>query len=307
MRIGIDLGGTKISAIAIDNEGRELTRERWATPADYPSLLKLLRNLVEQFESSLGSNFSVGIGTPGSVSKLSGMMKNCNTHYLNRQFLKEDLERALNRKVQLANDANCFALSEAIDGAASEASIVFGVILGTGVGGGLIHNRQCLIGPNSISGEWGHNTLPGLGLDFEDEQRRCYCGRYNCVETYLSGPGLSLSFQHRYGEQLTALDIGSLAEQGEARAVAVIDLYQQQLAAALSVVINIVDPDCVVLGGGVSNIASLYHQLPALLPATVFSDRVDTPIVKAFHGDDSGVRGAAWLWNETAAGNAAAL
>jgi fructokinase len=298
MRIGIDLGGTKITVVAIDDTGRECFRQRMQTPPDYAGLIQSLQQLVYKIEASLGCSGTVGLGTPGSISSVSRAMKNCNSTYLNDRALKQDIENALGREVRLANDANCFALSEATDGVAKEAEVVFGVILGTGVGGGLVVNRHSLCGPNSIAGEWGHNPLPGLGLEFDNDHRACYCGRENCIETYLSGPGLSISYKKLYGQVLTALDITRYAASGEQAAVKVIELYQRQLAAALSVVINIVDPDIIVLGGGVSNIPSLYSVIPKLWNTTVFSDRVETRLLPAQYGDDSGVRGAAWLWND---------
>ena len=297
MRIGIDLGGTKITAIAIDSAGRECFRQRLLSPPDYSGLLESLQQLVDKIEDSLACSCTVGLGTPGSISSVSGTMKNCNSSYLNGRTLKQDIESALGREVRVANDANCFALSEATDGAAKDVDVVFAVILGTGVGGGLVVNGHSLLGPNSIAGEWGHNPLPGLGLEFENEHRACYCGRENCIETYLSGPGLSTSYQLRYGKRLAALDIARSAQAGEPAALELIGLYQRQLAMGLSVVINIVDPDIVVLGGGVSNISSLYSVVPELWKRSVFSDRVETRLLPALYGDDSGVRGAAWLWS----------
>ena len=297
MRIGIDLGGTKITAIAIDNKGCELYRQRHPTCRDYPGLIRQLDDIIQHIEHKLGVSGSVGIGTPGTISRQTGRMKNCNSTCLNDQPLKQDIEQETGREIRIANDANCFALSEAIDGAGKEDSVVFGVILGTGTGGALVHNRHCFSGPNGIAGEWGHNVLPGLGSEFENEQRPCYCGRFNCVETYLSGPGLSKTYQRLYGDHLEAKNIAWQVSQGESRASEVLAIYQRQLAAGLSVVINIVDPDCVILGGGLSNIDSLYTAVPALWQSTVFSDRVDTRLLKARYGDDSGVRGAAWLWN----------
>lgn len=298
MRIGIDLGGTKITAIAIDDTDRECFRQRLLTPSDYTGLIQSLLQLVNKIEDSLACSCSVGLGTPGSISSVSGTMKNCNSTYLNGRPLKQDIESALGREVRMANDANCFALSEATDGAAKGADVVFGVILGTGVGGGLVVNRQSLLGPNSIAGEWGHNPLPGLGAEFDNERRACYCGRENCIETYLSGPGLSISYQQRYGKSLAAVDIARSAAAGERAALELIELYQRQLALALSGVINIVDPDVVILGGGVSNIHSLYSVIPGLWESTVFSDRVETRLLPAQFGDDSGVRGAARLWSD---------
>jgi len=306
MRIGVDLGGTKIEAIAIADDGRELWRERADTPRqDYGATLRAITGLIGRLESELGQRGSVGIGTPGSVSRLSGLMKNCNSTALNGQPLRADLERLLGRAVRLANDADCFALSEASDGAAVGAALVFGVILGTGAGGGLVVNQRVLSGPNGICGEWGHNPMP-LPADSERAQRSCYCGRHDCVESWLSGTGFALSYQQMTGASLSARAVAARLAAGEQAASQCYAHYVQQLARALAVVINIFDPFVIVLGGGMSNIDSLYHDVPACWGEHVFSDAVDTRLVKAMHGDSSGVRGAAWLWPEASAGEQAA-
>ncbi len=298
MRIGIDLGGSKIEALALDAQGRDRSRLRVATPqGDYQATLTAIAGLVQRIEAELGCRGSVGVGTPGSLSQLSGRIKNANSTCLNQQPLQDDLQALLQRPVRLANDANCFALSEAVDGAASDATVVFGVIIGTGVGGGLVINRQLLEGRNRIAGEWGHNPMPAAVT--AGQQRRCYCGRHNCVETFLSGPGLALTYQQLSGVVASAEQIAQWAEQGQPLARQALADYQRQLAAALAVVINIVDPDVIVLGGGVSNIASLYQTVPPLWRDSVFNDSVGTRLVAARHGDSSGVRGAAWLWPES--------
>lgn len=302
MKIGVDLGGTKIEAICLDTQGNELQRRRVATPAgDYVATLQAVTDLVLGIESELGvSQLPVGIGTPGTVSRQSGLMKNCNSTCLNQQALQQDLEAMLARPLRIANDANCFALSEAVDGAAAGASVVFGVIIGTGVGGGLVVERSVLNGANGISGEWGHNPMPAAGLNshdaFRTDPRKCYCGRVDCVETYLSGPGLSRSFTQLTNLQLPASEICQLAEQGDRQAATVLELYCQQFAAGIAQVINIVDPDVVVLGGGLSQMARLYSRVAELWSQWVFSDQVDTRLLAPVHGDSGGVRGAAWLW-----------
>lgn len=299
-RIGIDLGGTKIEIIALSGSGECLYRRRVATPqGDYLTTLAVIAQLVETLQQALAgqgltSQSRIGIGTPGSPSRHSGLMKNCNSTCLNGKPLQSDLEQRLQRPVRLANDANCFALSEAIEGAGKDCSVVFGVILGTGVGGGLVVNQQALIGPNHLAGEWGHNRLPEPareGLAHRD----CYCGRSDCVETYLSGPGLANSYRQLGGEPLPATAIAVRAEQGESLACSVMALYQRQLAYGLSQLINSIDPDVIVLGGGLSNIASLYETVPKLWRQHVFNDAVYTQLKPAVFGDASGVRGAAWL------------
>lgn len=276
MRIGIDLGGTKIEALALDDTGRELLRRRVATPqGDYRATVAGIAGLVNGLESELGTRGSVGIGMPGALSRVTGRVKNSNSVCLNGQPLKADLEAALGREVRLANDANCFALSEAVDGAGRGARVVFGVILGTGVGGGIVVEGSVLDGPTGIAGEWGHNPLP-LPSGPDLPMPACYCGRAGCIETYLSGPGL-------------ARDGGADEEGAMVR-------YEERLARALAGVVNILDPDVVVLGGGLSNLERLYVNVPRLWLPYVFSDRVETRLARHVHGDSSGVRGAAWLW-----------
>lgn len=295
-RIGIDLGGTKIEIIALSHAGECLYQQRVATPqGDYRATLSVIVRLIESLEQTLGGQGSIGIGTPGSPSRQSGLMKNCNSICLNGKPLQQDIEHLLRRPVRLANDANCFALSEAVDGAGKGSGLVFGVILGTGVGGGLVVNQQGVLGLNHIAGEWGHNLLPEP-VRASMVSRHCYCGRRDCVESYLSGSGLATTYIEFGGEELTAQTIAERAEQGELLASTVMRLYQQQLAYSLSQLINVIDPDVIVLGGGLSNIHCLYETVPKLWQSSVFNDEVNTQLKPAVYGDASGVRGAAWLW-----------
>jgi fructokinase len=285
LRIGVDLGGTKIEALALDATGHEVFRKRIATPrGDYGATIYAVQSLVREIGEG-----SIGIGIPGAESRATGLIKNANSTWLIGKPLAKDLEAALGRPVRLENDANCFALSEAVDGAAKGAPVVFGVILGTGVGGGIVVDGKVIRGANAIAGEWGHNALPQPGnQDFPLPP--CYCGRAGCIETYLSGPGLSRDHEQVTGERL-APEQAVLHEKTMAR-------YEERLARALAAVINVLDPDVIVLGGGMSNVARLYTQVPRLWGRHVFSDRVATRLVPPVHGDSSGVRGAAWLWNE---------
>lgn len=294
MRIGIDLGGTKIEAVLMNNAGEIVRQRRIPSPAShYHAILDAIVSLVNSLETEASAHCRIGIGTPGAPSLATGLMKNCNSTELNGQPLQRDLEARLQREIRLANDANCFALSEAVDGAAANQSLVFGVILGTGVGGGLVINQQALIGRNAIAGEWGHIPLPGA-----DEGRACYCGKVDCVETYLSGGGLLRTARARMPDLADTRQLAELADAGDADAVAVLRDFSEQLARALAVVVNIVDPDIIVLGGGLSNIQPLYALLETQMPAAVFGNDYSTPIVPARFGDSSGVRGAAWLWPE---------
>ena len=297
MRIGVDLGGTKIEAIAIDGT-RELLRRRVSAPrGDYAGTVAAVRDLVAGIERELGATGTVGVGIPGAISAATGLVKNANSTWLIGKPLDRDLEHALGRPVRLMNDANCFALSEAIDGAAQNARIAFGVILGTGTGGGIIVDRQVLEGRHRIAGEWGHNPLP-WPRDDERPGPACYCGRTGCIETFLSGPGLSAAYAALTGRRAEAARIAALAETGDTDATRVLELYESRLARSLASIINVLDPDIIVLGGGLSNIARIYDRLPPLVKPFVFSDSADTPIVAARHGDSSGVRGAAWLWKD---------
>ncbi len=296
LRIGIDLGGTKIECVALDENGHEILRTRVDTPqGDYARTIESIAQLVADAEHAAGRSGTVGVATPGALSCVTGRLKNSNSVCLNDRPLLQDLERALARPLRIANDANCFALSEAIDGAAAGAHTVFGVILGTGVGGGIVIDRQVLDGPNGIAGEWGHNPLPRVDAD-DLPQPACYCGRAGCIETYLSGPGLAADHRRRTGESLSAAQIAQRAAAGDPACHATLDRYCNRLARALAGVINILDPDVIVLGGGVSNIDALYEDVPRRWGAHVFSDEVRTRLVRHRHGDSSGVRGAAWLW-----------
>lgn len=295
-RIGIDLGGTKIELAALDASGSIALRRRVATPAgDYDATLRAVGELLAQCERELGARSTVGIATPGALSLASGRMKNANSTCLNGRPLKEDLERALGREVRLANDANCFALSEAIDGAARGYGTVFGVILGTGVGGGIVVRGRVLDGANSIAGEWGHNPLP-LPRAEDQPLPACYCGRRGCIETYLSGPALAADHARTTGAALDADAIARRAREGDAACEATLRRYEDRLARSLAGVINVLDPDAIVLGGGLSNLERLYARIPALWGALVFSDEVRTRLLPPVRGDSSGVRGAAWLW-----------
>jgi predicted NBD/HSP70 family sugar kinase len=295
LRFGIDLGGTKIELCALD-AGQVIHRERVATPAhEYRAIVEAIAGLVERAERTLGTQATVGICTPGAISSKTGRIKNSNTQVLNGEALDRDLAQRLGRDVRMENDANCFALSEAIDGAGAGAPVVFGVILGTGVGGGIVVNGRCLVGCNAIAGEWGHIELPYL--DAEDRPLpACYCGRKACIETYLSGAGLRAEYQRRGGEPMAASEIASAATAGDPIAVQSLSRYAQRLARGLSVVINVLDPHVIVLGGGLSLMESIYPALPEELPKYVFSDHIATRVLPAVHGDSSGVRGAALLW-----------
>ncbi|HJU42746.1 MAG TPA: ROK family protein [Vicinamibacterales bacterium] len=311
MRIGIDLGGTKIEGLALADDGRELARDRIAAPrGNYDNTIRAIVDLVSHLERAClaevprgakadasARQATVGIGIPGAISPATGLIKNANSTWLIGHPLEQDLANALGRPVRLANDANCFALSEATDGAAAGARVVFGVIIGTGTGGGVVIDGQVITGANAIAGEWGHNPLPAPDED-ERPGPRCYCGRSGCIETFLSGPGLTRDFVAHGGAELPAIEIAARADRGDARAGACLDRYARRFARAIAAVINIIDPDVIVLGGGLSNMRRLYDVVPALWGAHVFSDRVDTRLVQARHGDASGVRGAAWLWHK---------
>jgi fructokinase len=296
-RIGVDLGGTKIEIAALDPAGAIRYRNRVATPAgDYDATLDAIARLVEGAERELNARGTLGIATPGARSLATGLIKNANSTCLNGRPLKEDLERRLDREIRIANDANCFALSEAVDGAGRDAEVVFGVILGTGVGGGVVVHQRILTGANAIAGEWGHNPLP-LPAPHDHPLPLCYCGRRGCVETYLSGPGLAADLAHVTGDRIAANEITRRAAAGDAACQAALDRYEERLARALATVINVLDPDVIVLGGGLSNVARFYDEVPALWKPHVFSDEVRTRLLPPAHGDASGVRGAAWLWN----------
>jgi fructokinase len=295
MRIGVDLGGTKIEAIALDDRGDVAARRRVPTPSaeGYDAIVGAVARIVGAVEIDAGcSGASVGIGTPGAPSPATGLLRNSNTTCLNGRPLDRDLAAAIGRPVRIANDANCFALSEASDGAAAGAEVVFGVIVGTGTGGGVVVHGMALEGRHAIAGEWGHMPLP-WPEDAERPGPACYCGRRGCVETWLSGPGLARD----HGEPgIDAKEIAARAARLDPRALEALARWEHRLARSLAVVIDVIDPDVIVLGGGLSSIERAYANLPALLPRWVFSDAVTTPIVPPKHGGSSGVRGAAWLW-----------
>ncbi|MDX5445084.1 MAG: ROK family protein [Zoogloeaceae bacterium] len=295
-RIGVDLGGSKIEIVALDDAGRTLFRERAATPAgEYAATLDAIAALVARCEAAIGSRATVGVGTPGSLSPATGLIRNANSTCLNGRPLDRDLAHRLGREVRIANDANCFAMSEATDGAGAGAHCVFGVILGTGVGGGIVVDGRLLQGANAIAGEWGHTPLPLPGTD-DRPPPACYCGRWGCIETYLSGPGMATEHARRTGLTLDAREIAAEAEAGGQCSEATMERYERRLARALAGIINVLDPDVIVLGGGLSQLDRLYRNVPRLWAEHVFSDVISTRLVPARHGDASGVRGAAWLW-----------
>jgi fructokinase len=292
IRIGVDFGGTKIEAAALDAEGRFQARVRAPSPGSYAASLEVVRDLIAEAERAAGvTGASIGVGIPGSPSPVTGLVRNANTTHLNGQPLHPDLERVLGRPVRLANDANCLALSEATDGAGADSHVVFGVIIGTGCGAGITVGRQVLAGHNGIAGEWGHTPLPWPRPD-ELPGPGCFCGRLNCLENWISGPGFARA--HGTGEDAAA--IVDCAQAGEPAAVASLDDYIDRLARGLAVIGDILDPDVIVLGGGMSNVAALYDRVPGAIARYTFSDVFTTPVRKAAHGDSSGVRGAAWLW-----------
>jgi fructokinase len=315
MRIGIDLGGTKIEGIALADDGRELARRRVATPRDdYDGTISAIANVVAELERAClaeagrdvlprrraaGSNpkarVTVGVGIPGAISRTSGLVKNANSTWLIGRPLDRDLQARLVRPVRVANDANCFALSEATDGAGAGARVVFGVIIGTGTGGGVVVDGAVVEGSNRIAGEWGHNPMPWPEAA-EWPGPACYCGRTGCIETFLSGPGVTRDHERGGGARLSAEEIAARAANGEPAAAATMGRYAARMARALAGIINVLDPDVIVLGGGLSQIESLYTRVPQLWADFVFSDTVETRLVRAKHGDASGVRGAAWLW-----------
>jgi len=300
IRLGLDLGGTKIEIVALDADGRELLRRRVPTPGEgYDATIAAVATLVRDAERDLGlppAGASVGIGTPGSISRATGLLRGSNSVSLNGHPIQEDLARALGREVRITNDANCFALSEATDGAGQGAEVVFGVILGTGVGAGIVVRGRVLDGPNAIAGEWGHNPLP-WPRDDERPGPACFCGRAGCIETWLSGPGLASDHALATGSAASSTDIVAGAAAGDSACEATLVRYEDRIARALAHVVNILDPDVIVLGGGMSNVDRLYSNVPELWGRWVFSDRVDTRLVRHVHGDSSGVRGAAWLWD----------
>jgi fructokinase len=296
MQIGVDLGGTKTEAICLDGSTPIAVRRRIATPPDYHETLDAIARLVAEIEAETGGTGSVGVGIPGVVTHATGRVKNANSTRLIGLPLQADLETRLARPVRVANDANCFTLSEAIDGAGRGYETVFGVILGTGVGGGIAIGQRIHEGPNQIAGEWGHNPLPWMTEEERASAPPCYCGKYGCVETFLSGPGFELDYVRVSGGKRSSRDIVRAAAAGDFHAVQALRRYEDRLARGLAAVINLLDPDAIVLGGGMSNLPDLPSAVSALLPRYVFSDTVLTKVFPNLHGDSSGVRGAAWLW-----------
>ncbi len=296
MRIGIDLGGTKIEALAIDRQGTELARHRIEAPReDYDGTVRAIAGLVERLEQEIGRVGSVGAGVPGSVSSVTGLIKNSNSTWLNGRALHRDLTTALGREVRVANDANCLAVSEATDGAAAGRGVVFGVILGTGCGGGVALHGEVHAGPNGVAGEWGHMPLPWPRPE-EYPGPACYCGKRGCMEMWVSGTGIALDYKNATGGNRTAKEILADFADGDPEAAAAVERFEDRLARGLAQVINILDPEVIVVGGGVSRAQHLYTSVPPRLAAYVFGGEASTPVLQAAHGDASGVRGAAWLW-----------
>jgi fructokinase len=299
MRLGIDLGGTKTEVIALGDGGRELIRRRVNTPRDsYDDVIRAMRDLALGVESELNGSGSVGVAIPGTISPMTGLVKNANTTRLIGHPLDKDLGTALGREIRVANDANCFALSEATDGAAAGQDIVFGIIAGTGVGGGVCVGGRVLTGAHAIAGEWGHNPLPRPSVAEVENAPQCYCGQRGCIESWCSGPALAAQFKALTGRDLSAIDIATLAKQGDADAATIIEQFLDRFARAIATLVNILDPDAIVIGGGLSNMDILYSELPARVERYAFSPQGPTAILKNRHGDSSGVRGAAWLWPE---------
>jgi fructokinase len=297
MRIGIDLGGTKIEGIALSGSGDEIYRHRIATPqGDYDATIESITQLVGHIEQETGGQGSVGICTPGALSPTTGLLRNSNSVCMNGKTVLTDLQGSLKREVRIANDANCFALSEATDGAADDADVVFGVIIGTGTGAGIVVDKRVLVGPNAIAGEWGHNPLP-WPQDYELPGPKCYCGKFGCIETWLSGPGILRDHELHYNEFVDGESLDNRARFGDEEAEETLQRYEGRMARSLAHIINILDPDAIVLGGGMGNLQRLYKNVPMLWGEYVFSDAVTTRLLPPLHGDSSGVRGAAWLWN----------
>lgn len=294
MRIGIDWGGTKLELIALDDHGATLHRKRVPTPPHYAASLQAVADLVEEAEVTLGASASIGLGIPGSISPVTGLVRNANSIWLNGKPLKEDMERLLNRKVRVQNDANCFAVSEAVDGAGAGYNVVVGVIIGTGCGSGLAIDGKAIAGKNGIAGEFGHLPLPWMTED-EFPGETCWCGKKGCLETWISGTGFQRDYARRVGvaPTISSEEILSLRS---SEAAAALTAYCDRLARGLALLVNVLDPDVIVLGGGMSNVPALYNRVPEVMKTYVFSDVCDTRVVKAKHGDSSGVRGAAWLW-----------
>ena len=299
MRIGVDLGGTKIEAIGLDEAGRELKRIRVATPrGEYQGTIDAIAGLVRQIESETGQTGTVGVGIPGTIMQSTGLVKNANSLWLNDRPLDKDLSAELGREVRCANDANCLAVSEAVDGGAQGFGVVFGVILGTGCGGGVAIFGNVHAGPNGLGGEWGHTPLPWATPEESARHLVCYCGKRGCMEQWVSGTGFAADYAFITGNTLRGEEIAKLAANGDAEALAAIDRLEDRLARGLSIVVDIMDPDCFVLGGGLSRLDRLYTNVPQKMRDIPFGGRTEIRVRKAVHGDSSGVRGAAWLWNQ---------
>jgi fructokinase len=297
MRLGIDLGGTKIACVVLDAAGGVAFERRTPTPRhDYDATIAAIATVIGEAEAEVRASCTIGVGIPGAISPATGLVKNANSTWLNGRPLRVDLERAIGREVRLANDANCLAVSEAVDGAGADADVVFGVILGTGTGGGIVVNRHVITGPNAVAGEWGHNPLPWPDAE-EQPGPECYCGQVGCIETFLSGPGLAADYRRRGGGDVAGEEIVTRAGRGEPLAIRSLAAWTRRLAKSLATVINVLDPDVIVVGGGHSRIQSIYTDVPRLWGTWVFSDVVSTRFVPSQYGDASGVRGAAWLWN----------
>jgi fructokinase len=299
MRYGIDLGGTKIEIIALGDGGHEMLRERVPTPQTaYEDTIRAMRDLVLSVDAKLGTKGTLGVGIPGTISPVTGLVKNANSTRLIGHPLDRNLSEATGRSVRVANDANCFALSEASDGAGAGKDVVYGIIAGTGVGGGLVVAGRVINGAHAIAGEWGHNGLPRMTPEEMADAQRCYCGRLNCIESWCSGPSVSRQYAARSGRNATVHEVVLAAKDGDAEALTVIECFYDRFARSIATLVNILDPDAIVLGGGLSNIDALYTELPARVEHYAFSPEGRTPILKNKHGDSSGVRGAAWLWRE---------
>jgi fructokinase len=297
MRIGIDLGGTKIEGIVLSDDGNVVNKIRVTTPGqNYRAIVSAVSEVIQELQQITDSTLTVGIGSPGALARSTGLMKNCNSIALNGQPLQQDIESILGYGIKLENDANCFALSEAHYGSAHLSKSMFGVIIGTGTGGGIVINRQLVTGPNSIAGEWGHNSLPSNARELIGNDRQCYCGRKNCIETVLSGRGLAITHLERTGNSLEAFEIAEQAELDNSACIETISVYSKQLASCLTTVVNLIDPEVIVLGGGLSNIQSLYDSVLKDMDGLVFTDRIETRILRPSFGDASGARGAACLW-----------
>lgn len=295
MRIGFDIGGTKTEICVLNSSGESIWNHRVPTPQNYDALVSEILALINLAEQRHGQAESIGLGLPGAISPATGLIKNANCAFLNGRDLQADLTNKLGRAVNLANDANCFALSEAVDGAGSGAPVVFGAILGTGCGGGIVIHQQLLVGPNAVCGEWGHNPLPGYSESQDGPARPCYCGRHNCIENYISGSGLQQSYRLKTGQTLSAEQIILAYEQGQPDAVACYNQLIDHMARSFAALVNILDPDVIVLGGGLSNVRQLYRDLPGATARYVFSDTAQVRFAQAKYGDSSGIRGAAWL------------